>query len=96
MSRPVGDTYVAANIGATTAPFVLQGGKYGVDYMATWGGGTVTLQKLAGDGSTYVTVTTAFSVTNGYVTVDLPCGIYKLTVATASAIYVTITRIQGE
>ncbi len=95
MSRPVQDTFVAANISATTAPFVLQGGKYGIDCVAT-GSGSVTLQKLAGDAATYVTAATAFATTAGYATVDLPGGIYRLAVATFTAVYVTITRIQGE
>jgi hypothetical protein len=89
------DGYHASNIAATTAAFPLMGGLYGVDAMATWGGGSVTLQKLAGDGSTYVTAATAFAA-NGYVTVDLPAGNYKLVVATASGVYVNLRRIPGE
>lgn len=89
------DGYFAQNISATTAAFHLDGGKYGIDYIATWGGGSVTLQKMGADGSTYVTAATAFSA-NGYVTVDLPSGTYKLAVATATAVYVDIRRIPGE
>jgi hypothetical protein len=89
------DGYFAENIAATTAAFPLMGGLYGIDYIATWGGGSVTLQKLAGDGSTYVTAATAFAA-NGYVTVDLPSGTYKLVVATATGAYVNVRRIPGE
>jgi hypothetical protein len=95
MSRPVQDTFTASNISANTAQFELQGGKYGIDCIAT-GAGSVTLQKLAGDGATYVTAATAFSTTAGYATADLPCGLYRLAVVTFTAVYVTITRIQGE
>lgn len=89
------DSYTASNIAATTAAFTLAGGLYGVDASATFGGGSITLQKLAGDGSTYVTALTAFSAA-GYATVNLPPGTYKIAIATASAVYVTITRIPGE
>lgn len=89
------DGYLASNIAATTAAFSLKGGKYGVIASATWGGGSVTLQRLAADGSTYVTALTAFSA-NGYSTVDLPEGTYKIAIATATAVYVGIDRIPGE
>ena len=81
-----------SNISATTAAFILRGGLYGITAKATWGGGSVTLQRLAGDGSTYVTCLTALSA-DGYATVSLPPGSYKLTVATASGIYVDIVGI---
>lgn len=83
------------NISATTAAFGLAGGKYGVTYIATWGGGSVTLQIEAGDGSTFVTAATAFAA-NGYATVDLPPGQYKFAVATATGVYVNITRIPAD
>lgn len=91
------DGYNAANISATTAAFPLLGGLYGVDCVATFSAGTVKLQKLAGDQSTYVSVSsgTDFSAA-GYATVNLPAGTYKLTVATATAAYVQIRRIPGE
>ena len=80
-----------SNISATTAAFNLEAGNYGVTVMGT-GFGTVTLQKLAGDGSTYVTCLTAFSA-NGYATALLPSGTYKVAIASASAVYVDITSI---
>lgn len=91
------DGYFASNISATTAAFALQGGKYGVDAVATWGGGSAKLQKVTGDGSTTVSVSTATDFTaSGYATVDLPAGNYKLVVATATGVYVVIRRIPGE
>jgi len=95
MSRPVADTYAASNISATTAALVLTGGRYGIDYVASWLGGSVTLQKLAGDHVTWVTAATAW-LANGYAVVDIPGGTYRLLVVSSSSIYVTITRIQGE
>lgn len=86
------DGYKAENISASTAAFPLLGGLYGVDVVATFGGGSVTLQRLSADGSTYVTALTAFTAA-GYGTVYLPPGSYRLTVATASAIYASVTRI---
>lgn len=94
--RPV-DGYTASNISASTAAFHLRGGLYGVDAVATWGGGSVKLQRLAADGTTYLSVASATDFTaNGYTTVNLPPGDYKLIVATASAIYVSVRRIPGE
>ncbi len=83
---------VAANISATPAAFVLRGGTYGVMVKATWGGGSVTLQRLSNDAATYVTVLTAFSA-DGYASVNLPSGTYRLLVATATAIYAEVLGI---
>src|ERR1039458_5148545 len=41
------------NISATPAAFTLRGGNYGLTCHATWGGGSITLQRLSPDGSTY-------------------------------------------
>lgn len=81
-----------SNISATTATFTLRGGQYGVMVNATFGGGSVTLQRLSLDGSTYVTVLTAFSAA-GYATVNLPSGTYRLTIATATAVYAEVLSI---
>ncbi len=81
-----------SNISATTASFILRGGCYGVTAKATWGGGSVTLQRLSPDGATYVTVLTAFTA-DGYASANLPSGTYRLLVATATAIYVDVVSI---
>lgn len=81
-----------SNISATTSAFRLKGGKYGVTVVATFGGGSVTLQGLAFDGSTFVTVLAAFTAA-GYATVDLPPGQYQLAVATATAVYASVTSV---
>ena len=80
-----------SNISATTSSWAVEGGMYGIDVVATWGGGTVKLDKLSGDGTTYVTVSTYSA--NTYETQNLPTGTYRLTVATASAIYFQMTAV---
>lgn len=86
------ENFPFSNISATPASFVLRGGSYGVTAKATWGGGSVTLQRLSPDNSTYVTVLTAFSA-DGYASVNLPGGTYRLLVATATAIFVDVVSI---
>jgi len=81
-----------SNIAGTPGAFDLPSGQYGVLVSATWGGGSATLQKLSPDGTTYVTCLTAFSA-NGYATVNLPAGTYKLTIATATGVYAEISPI---
>jgi hypothetical protein len=82
-----------SNISATTAGFALKGGAYGVFVTATFGGGTVKLQRLMLDGSTYVSVASAtdFSAAGGTL-VNLPPGTYRFTIATATAVY---AEVQG-
>lgn len=87
-----GNSQSFSNISATTAAFTLPAGNYGVTVTATFGGGSVTLQRLAADNSTYVTCLTAFTAA-GYATVLLPAGTYKFTIATATAVYVDIAAI---
>lgn len=77
------------NISATPAAFTLRGGNYGVTVHATWGGGSVTLERLSPDGSTYVSTGIAFTA-DGYQNVNLPSGTYELVVATATAIYIDV------
>jgi hypothetical protein len=81
-----------SNIAATPASFTLRGGSYGVTAHATWGGGSATLQRLAPDGATYVTVLAAFSA-DGYASANLPAGTYQLAIATATAVYADIVGI---
>lgn len=83
-----------SNISATTDAFQLKGGKYSVSVIATWGGGSVKLQQLGPDSSTYMSVASATDFTaNGLATVDLPPGQYKFVVATASAIYASACSV---
>jgi hypothetical protein len=81
-----------SNIAATTAQFTLKGGKYGVAVVATFGGGSVILQGLSLDGTTFVTVVASFTAA-GYATCDLPPGQYRFTIATATAVYASVTSV---
>ena len=86
------ETFVFTNISATTAAFTLRGGQYAVTVHATFGGGSVGLQRLAADGSTYVNCLTALTA-DGYATVNLPSGTYRVSVTTATAVYVDVTSV---
>lgn len=90
------DGNLASNVSATTAAFQLRGGKYGAAAVAAFGGGSVKLQALGPDGSTYVSVSSAtdFSAA-GYGVIDLPPGQYRWTIATATAVYASVYRIPG-
>jgi len=81
-----------SNISATTAAFKLTGGMYGITAKATWGGGSVTLQRMAADSTTYVSTGTVLSA-DGFTTATLPGGSYKFAVASATGIYVDITAV---
>lgn len=85
-------SYAGAGQSTDSDPFELTAGIWAADFSATWGGGTVTLQKLAGDGSTYVTALTAWTA-NGTAFGYIPKGTYKLAITTATAVYVQLTRV---
>lgn len=89
------DGFSFTGASTTQGPFTLAGGLYGVDYIATWSGGTATLERRAADGVTFVPVATAFSA-NGYTTVNLPRGVYQVVIATATGVGVSVLRIPGE
>lgn len=86
------DSQAFSNISASTSAFRLAGGKYLVDVVATFGGGSVKLQRLAADGSTYNSVGADFTAA-GSAAVDLAPGQYRFTIATASAVYASVTGI---
>jgi hypothetical protein len=75
----VSEAKAFSNISATTAAFPLKGGKMMLACIASTYG-TVTLQALGPDGSTYLTAATAFSA-NGTETADLAGGMYRVAVA---------------
>lgn len=79
-------------LSASTAAFTVLGGRYAIAVNATWGGGSATLQALMPDGTTYVTVLTAFTG-DGAAIVDLPPGTYKIAIATATAVQGFLIRV---
>lgn len=86
------------NISATTNFSLNLGGYYAISVLATWNSsGTVTLERLMPDGTTYVAVgaSTTFSA-NGSVVVQLPPGQYQWTIATATAVYASAVRVPVE
>lgn len=95
MSFPVqSDGAGFKNISANTASFTLVGGKYAVSGNAT-GTGTIGLQRLSLDGTTWVPVFAAWTTTANFAVVDLPPGTYRWAVATFTAVYVEVAAIPG-
>ena len=86
------DQVIYSNIAATTSPFVLRGGSYWIETKST-GSGTLDLQKLGPDGTTYTARITQITATAGQQTISLPPGTYKWVIATFTANYLEITRI---
>lgn len=60
-----------SNASATGSPQAVGPGTYILDAVGTWGGATLTLQYLAADGVTYVTVPNVSLTANGPVEVDV-------------------------
>lgn len=84
-------------LGATSSDsFALQGGVYVMDAIATWNAGSITLQRLGPDGATYMNAATGLSADGTTGALTLPAGTYKFTVATATGLWVSISRIPGE
>jgi hypothetical protein len=94
MSAIASENVSFSNFSASTSAFQLRGGLYAAAAKATWGGGSVKLQALGPDGSTYTSVSsgTGFSA-DAYATAYLPPGQYRFTIATASAVYASVTRV---
>lgn len=89
----VADSAQFSNIGAvTTAAFQLKGGKYGFMTKST-GAGTIDLQMLGPDGSTWLAVATQITATAGYNTTDVPPGQFRVVISGFTANYVTVTRV---
>ena len=91
------DSYNVQNVSATPATFNLLGGKYAVTAEATWGGGSAKLQiqspKL-GPAATFISVNSSTDfAANGFFVLDLPAGTYQITIATATAVYLSIVGL---
>ena len=76
----------------TTGSFELRGGSYWIETKST-GTGTIDLQRLGPDGTTYTARITQITATAGQQTISLPPGTYRWVVATFTANYLEITRI---
>lgn len=105
--RAIADSQVFTNISANTSGFAIEpGGLYGVAVVAgTWDSGSVALQRLGPDGSTYINVSqvtystdspVSFSA-NGYLGGIALCqGTYRFAVTDATGVYAEIIRVPGE
>lgn len=75
-----------SNASATGAPAQWRGGRGVLTAVATWGGGNIALQYMGPDGSTWLAVGTALTA-NGLSTFELPPGLIRAAVTTATAAY---------
>lgn len=92
MYAPSTDNYkIADNVGAGNgADFRYQGGRTVLIGEATWGGGNVKLQYKTING-TYIDVTGATLSANGMTAMfELPAGVYRSVVTTATAVHAWI------
>lgn len=88
------DAQSFSDIAASTAAFTLKGGYYMVAAIATWSSGSVELQALGPDGSTWLSLPTALKLTaNGMIAGYLPPGQYRFTVVTSTAIYCSVAGV---
>lgn len=86
--------WTSADAGAKT----LKGGRYLFNVVATFGGGSVALQGILADGTTFATVPdvagNAVSLTAaGWKLVDLTPGQYKILIATATSVFANATSV---
>jgi hypothetical protein len=105
----MGQSIQFSGISASTIPFVIEGGRYGVGVMGS-NFGTVKLQQLALDGTTYLDLKAGYEkadgtggteddlvigtfAANGYKVFDLAPGKYRITIGSATAVSVAITRV---
>lgn len=84
------DSNIAATAGST--PFQLAGGLYQIETVST-GSGSIDLQKLGPDGTTWTARITQITATAGYAQATLPPGTYRWVVVTFTANYLSLTRI---
>ena len=83
------------NIAATPKPFKLRAGLYRLTaHAGAWGGGSVRLQRLAADGSTYATALKEFSADSS-ATAYVPSGTYQLTIVTATDVSADLAFIEA-
>lgn len=81
-------TALAENASSTGSSFTWDGGRGAFSAVATFGGGTVKLQFLLPDGSTWVDVGPDTTLTAaGAGGFELPSGKIRVNIATATAVY---------
>lgn len=105
----VQEAVLFSNVLVANSPFLFKltlGGKYSVSVVATFGGGSIKLQKLGPDASTYVDHLAPFNnagtevdlvistfAANGTKVFDLAPGDYQFLLTTATSAYLSVARI---
>jgi hypothetical protein len=88
------DAQLFSNISANTAAFTLKGGYYMVAAVATFSAGSVELQALGPDQSTWLSAPTALKLSAaGMIAGYLPAGTYRFTIATATAVFCSVAGV---
>lgn len=82
------------NASATGNPVRWNGGRGVFSAVGTFGGGSVTLQYLGPDGSTWITAATALTAA-GLVAFELPPGQIRAAVVTATGVYARADESKG-
>lgn len=82
-----------SNASATSAGATWLGGKGVFAATATWGGGSVSLQYLGPNGSTWITPTSGALTADGGFVFELPPGQIRAAVVTATGVYARADRI---
>lgn len=91
-------TFAAAGV---FGPLLVTGGRYLLQaHSASWGGGSLDVQVLGPDGSTYVSVSPLYGASHltadGAIYYDLPPGTYQFDLATTTAANVNLARVPLE
>lgn len=102
------ESYNLQNVDAATyGPIILTGGRYQLSAHATWGGGSLKLEQLLPDNTTYFALFgspssatpntfVASLAADGVLYFDLPPGTYELVYATGTALYASLARVPLE
>lgn len=86
------DKAVFQNVAATQGPINLLPGQYGFTvHSGTWGGGSVSLQRQAADGVTWISVQ-SFTA-DGFAVVNVPGGVYQVAIVTATGVYADVAPV---
>lgn len=85
-----------SNASATGAAATLQGGVYTLTAVATWTGGSATVEQLMPDGTTWVATDLTLSANGMADPIALPPGQYRIAIATATVVYAAVSRIPGD
>jgi hypothetical protein len=88
----ISDSYTGSGISASFLTPYLFGGRYALAWSAS-ALTSVTISKLMPDGVTYVAVVTAATTTSGSMLVDLPPGIYQITLVGVTAFQYSLAKV---